>query len=261
MRLVDGVALANREALPGVWLMRVAAPGIAASARPGQLVLVRPPGTSGGCLRSALPVHRLGRGELSFLFGAAEHGAESLARVRPADALALQGPLGRGFTVAPDSRHLLLVGHGTEVAPLVALADWAVGAGSAVTLLAGADTSGGLLPAAMLPAEVEYRVATSDGSLGHPGPVLDLLRPAGEVPLLLWADQVFASGPTWLYAGLRERIGATRTRREPGFAQGMVRGFVGCGAGACLGCAMETRDGTVYLCKAGPVVDLERMLL
>jgi dihydroorotate dehydrogenase electron transfer subunit len=198
---------------------------------------------------------------VSFLFGAGEHGAESLARCRPGDSVALQGPVGRGFAVSPGSRNLLLVGQGTDAAPLAALAEWAVGAGNAVTLLAGAETSSGLLPPAMLPAEVEYRVATSGGSLGHHGPVLDLLRPAGEVPLLLWADQVFASGPAGLYAGLRDAIGVTRTRREPGFAQGMAKGYLGCGAGACLGCAIDTRDGTVYLCKAGPVVDLERLLL
>lgn len=260
MRLVDGVVLANREALPGVWQLRVAAPGIAASARPGQLVLVRPPGNGDGCLRSALPVHRLGRGEISFLFGAGDHGAAFLARSRPGDAISLQGPLGRGFAVATGSRNLLLVGDGVDVAPLAALSDWSVNAGNSVTLLAGAETSSSLLPAAMFPAEVEYRVATADGSLGHRGTVLDLLRPAGEPPMLLWADQVFASGSDALYAGLREAIGSTRIRTEPGFAQGMLKGHVGCGAGACLGCAVETRDGIGYLCKAGAVVDLDRML-
>ena len=68
----------------------------------------------------------------------------------------------------PSSRHLLLVGQGLGVGPLVALAEWAVGAGLAVTLLAGAADAAGLLPAAMIPAEVEYRTATGDGSLGQP---------------------------------------------------------------------------------------------
>ena len=71
MRLVETVVLALREVMPGAWLLRLAAPGIAAVARPGQMVLLRPDLGPHPVLRPALTVHRLGRGEVSFLFGAA----------------------------------------------------------------------------------------------------------------------------------------------------------------------------------------------
>ena len=190
-----------------------------------------------------------------------DDGARSLTRCRPGDRILAQGPLGRGFAVEPSSRHLLLVAQGLGIGPMVALAEWAVGAGLEVTLLAGAAGAAGLLPSAMIPAEVEYRVATADGSLGQRGTVLDLLTPPRESPLLLWADQVFAAGDPPLYLALRDAVAAVRIRREPGFAQGLVSGPVGCGLGACLGCAVETRQGTIYLCKNGPVVGLDEMLL
>ena len=261
MRLAEAVVLADREALPGAWLLRLAAPGISAAARPGQLVLLRPESGPHPLLRPALTVHRLGRGEISFLFGAMDDGLRALARCRPGDHLQVQGPLGRGFAVSPSSRNLLLVGQGLGAAPLVALAEWAVGAGLAVTLLAGAAGSADLLPASMIPAEVEYRVATRDGSQGSQGSALDLLAPARGTSPLLWADQVFAGGEPPFYLALRDAVAAARIRPEPGFAQGIVAGTLGCGMGACLGCAVETRRATVYLCKNGPVVDLDDMLL
>ena len=100
----------------------------------------------------------------------------------------------------------------------MALAEWAVGAGLAVTLLAGAAGAAGLLPAAMIPAEVEYRVATADGSLGQRGTVLDLLTPPRESPLLLWADQVFAGGTrrsTWPCATPCRRCALAATPVSP----------------------------------------------
>ena len=140
---------------------------------------------------------------MSLLFTAEDDGLAALARCRPGDVLAVQGPLGQGFRVEPNSRHLLLLADGIGVAALAPLAAWAVGRGLEVTLLAGSATASVLLPAALLPAEVEYRLATSDGSLGHHGSPLELLAPSGEDNLLLWADQVFAVGPVALYLGLR----------------------------------------------------------
>lgn len=260
MKLADCVVLTNREVMPGAWLLRLAAPGIAGSARPGQLVLLRAGRGSLPALRAALSVHRAGRGELSLLYRPEDDAALALACCRPGESVLGQGPLGRGFVVAPASRHLLLVAQDLGVAPLVALAEAATAAGLAVTLLAGAVAASALLPAAFLPAEVEYRVATSDGSLGCHGSVLDLLTPPGEPPLLLWADQVFAVGPPWLYQELVRAIDGVRIRPEADFAQGMLQGQLGCGLGACLGCAVETRRGTIYLCKQGPVVNLRDIL-
>ncbi len=259
--LAEARVLSNRELLPGAWLLRLVAPGLTASARPGQILLVRPSAGPHPALRSALPLHRIGQGEVCLLFAADDDGLAALARCRPGDVVAVQGPLGQGFQVEATSRHLLLLAQGLGVAGLAPLAAWAVDRGLAVTLLAGAASPAGLLPAALLPAEVEYRLATSDGSLGHHGSLLDLLAPPGEASLLLWADQVFAAGSPGLYLGLRQAIAAVRTQSAGGFAQALVEGRLGCGMGSCLGCAVATRRGIIYLCKHGPVLDLNDLLL
>jgi dihydroorotate dehydrogenase electron transfer subunit len=259
--LVEAGVLSNRQALPGAWLLRLVAPGLTTSARPGQILLLRPTTGPHPALRSALPLHRIGHGEVSLLFGASDDGLAILARCREGDVVSVQGPLGHGFQVAPASRHLLLLAEGLGVAALAPLAAWAVTRGLAVTLLAAAPTAAGLLPAALLAAEVEYRVATGDGSLGQQGNVLQLLAPTGEACLLSWADQVFAAGSPGFYLDLRQAISAVRTLPGAGFAQVMWEGRLGCGLGACLGCTVQTRRGIIYMCKHGPVLDLNDLLL
>ena len=259
--LTEARVLSNRQVLPGAWLLRLVAPGLTTSARPGQILLLRPTTGPHPALRSALPLHRIGQGEVSLLFAATDDGLAALARCREGDVVSVQGPLGHGFQVESASRHLLLLAEELGVAALAPLAAWAVARGLAVTLLAGAATSTALLPAALLPAEVEYRLATGDGSLGQHGSLLDLLAPDGEASLLLWADQIFAAGSPGFYLGLRQAISAARTHPSAGFAQALVEGRLGCGLGACLGCAVPTRRGIIYLCKHGPVLDLNDLLL
>ena len=77
------------------------------------------------------------------------------------------------------------------------LADEAIRDGRQVTLLFGAASAREVYPSSLLPDEVEYVVATDDGSLGHHGYVTELV-PDYEA----WADQAFACGPAPMLAAL-----------------------------------------------------------
>ena len=84
---------------------------------------------------------------------------------------------------------------GQQPEALRLLADEALREGRQVTVLLGAQSARDVYPSTLLPDEVEYVVATVDGSLGHPGSVADLV-PQYEA----WADQTFAAGsPALLY--------------------------------------------------------------
>jgi dihydroorotate dehydrogenase electron transfer subunit len=182
------------------------------------------------------------------------------------------GPLGRPFEVDPRSRHLLLVAGGLGIAGLRMLADEAIRDGRQVTLLLGAAGARDVYPSSLLPDEVEYVVATDDGSLGHHGPVTDLV-PAYEA----WADQAFACGPEPMLATLarlaatrRGRLGVAQLGRKRGagrvdapgspaarrkaFLQVAVEQVMGCAAGTCLGCVvMDTGGAPQRACREGPV--------
>jgi dihydroorotate dehydrogenase electron transfer subunit len=152
------------------------------------------------------------------------------------------------------------------------LADEAVRDGRQVTLLFGAASAREVYPSSLLPDEVEYIVATDDGSLGHHGFVTDLV-PEYEG----WADQAFACGPSGMLralarqaAGRRGRLGVARLGRKRGsgktialgspaarrkaFLQVSMEQNMGCAVGACLGCVVMSVSGTPQrVCREGPV--------
>ena len=128
--------------------------------------------------------------------------------LRPGDVADIAGPLGRPFEVDSRSRHLLLVAEGAAIAALRLLIDEAIRDMRSVVLLYGAATASQVYPSSLLPDEVEYVVATADGSLGHPGSVADLVRDYEA-----WADQSFAAGSPAL-------LGRSRGCRRPAAAAG-----------------------------------------
>jgi NAD(P)H-flavin reductase len=127
----------------------------------------------------------------------------------------------------------------------------------------------------MLPEQVEYVVATADGSLGHHGAVTDLL-PSYEA----WADQCFAAGSSALVARLATlargrhgrmgvaRLGRRRARRtEPGGAEVRRRAWLqvaqahdaGCALGICAGCVVDGAKGPLRACREGPAFAAEEL--
>jgi dihydroorotate dehydrogenase electron transfer subunit len=205
-------------------------------------------------------------------------GTEWFTHLRPGDEVDLLGPLGRGFEVDPRSQHLLLIAGGLGIAGVRMLADQAIRDGRQVTLLFGAASSREVYPSNLLPDELEYVVATDDGSLGHHGYVTDLV-PDYEA----WADQAFACGPQPMLAALakqaegrRGRLGVAKLGRKRGggktvplgspaarrksFLQVSMEQNMGCAVGACLGCVVMSTTGTPQrVCREGPVFAAEEL--
>jgi dihydroorotate dehydrogenase electron transfer subunit len=147
-----------------------------------------------------------------------------------------------------------------------------------VTLLFGAATAREVYPSALLPDEVEYVVATDDGSLGHRGLVTELVTGYEA-----WADQAFACGPFPMLAALsrlaigrRQRLGVAALGRKRGggrtappgspgarrkaFLQVSMEQNMGCAVGACLGCVVMTTGGQPQrVCREGPVFASEEI--
>ena len=129
-------------------------------------------------------------GIVTLHFRTVGRGTEWLTRAREGERLDMLGPLGRPFEVDPRSRHLLLIAGGLGMAGVRMLADEAVRDGRQVVVLFGALSAAHVYPSSLLPDEVEYVVATDDGSLGHHGFVTELVADYEA-----WADQAFACGP------------------------------------------------------------------
>ncbi|MHB8459278.1 MAG: dihydroorotate dehydrogenase electron transfer subunit [Candidatus Limnocylindrales bacterium] len=264
----------SREILPGQWLQSYHAPAMAAGARAGQFVHIRTADWSGLVLRRPFSFNTVdaATGTMTIHFRTIGRGTEWFTRLRPGDSIDMLGPLGRPFEVDPRSRHLLLVAGGLGMAGVRMLADEAIRDGRQVVVLFGASGVREVYPSSLLPDEVEYVVATDDGSLGHHGFVTELVADYEA-----WADQAFACGPApmlralaGLAAGRRARLGVAKLGRKRGggrplaigspqarrkaFLQVSMEQNMGCAVGACLGCVVMGVGGTPQrVCREGPV--------
>ncbi|HSN07246.1 MAG TPA: hypothetical protein VLV82_07875, partial [Candidatus Angelobacter sp.] len=212
--------LEAREILPGQWLQSWHAPAVVTGTRAGQYVHVRAVEPGGFPLRRPYPIATAdgASGTLTIQVEAGSRFGGWLAGRRPGDRVDLLGPLGRPIEVDPRSRHLLLIAEGPSIAGLRLLVDEAIRDARSVVLLYGAATAAQVYPTSLLPDEVEYVVATDDGSLGHRGSVGDLVLEYDA-----WADQAFACGPpsllarvAGLAAGRRQRLGVATLGRKRG---------------------------------------------
>ena len=274
MRLAGAELLDSREILPGQWLQEYRAPGLVAGARAGQFVHVRTGDYSGLVLRRPFSFNTIDSiaGTLTIHFRTIGRGTEWFTRLRPGDRVDMLGPLGRPFEVDPRSQHLLLIAGGLGIAGVRSLADEAIREGRQVTLLFGGATARDVYPSSLLPDEVEYVVATDDGSVGHHGFVTELVADYEA-----WADQAFACGPLPMLralAGLastrRRRLGVASLGRKRGagrqppagspqarrkvYLQVSMEQNMGCAVGACLGCVVMATSGQPQrVCREGPV--------
>ena len=280
MRLVGAELLEAREILPGQWLQTFHAPALATGSRAGQFVHVRTGDLSGLVLRRPFSINTAdpASGTITIHFRTVGRGTQWFTHLRTGDTIDMLGPLGRPFEVDARSQHLLLIAGGLGMAGIRSLADEAIRGGRQVTLLFGAASARDVYPTSLLPDEIEYVVATDDGSMGHHGFVTELV-PAYEA----WADQAFACGPEPMLkvlAGLavtrRGRLGVAKLGRKRGagkgdpvgspaarrkaFLQVSMEQRMGCAVGACLGCVVMGTSGTpLRVCREGPVFASEEI--
>lgn len=261
IRQHEARALGIEEVAQGLYLLRLAAPELARESRAGQFVMVRcgGPGLQNGTenplfLRRPMALHRIlpAEGEVALLFQVVGRGTAALAATRTGQSLDLLGPLGQPVELGPEVRRVAFVAGGVGIASLTALLDEGTARGWEMALLTGARTAWRLYPSRLLPSGVQEMAATDDGSAGVRAPVTHLVPQVQDR-----VDVVVACGPTPMLRALG------RMRRD-GLLQRrtllLLESRMGCGFGACMGCAVATRQGVRLVCCDGPVFDLDDIL-
>jgi dihydroorotate dehydrogenase electron transfer subunit len=230
------------------------------SLAPGQFAMIAAAESWGGgrderpwLARAFSIARRLDSGECAFLVEDVGPGTARLCELQAGEKLWLLGPLGRGFTPAPEGLRTILVGGGVGIAPLAILQDAIATDGrlrDCVALLGFRDAAHAE-GAALLR---EPLLATEDGSLGHHGYVTDLLAQQ----LRQGEAVVRACGPPAMLEAVRRLCSEQGVAAELALEAGMA-----CGFGACFGCVVPRRGGGyLRVCLDGPVVDaahLERV--
>ncbi len=251
----------RREAGPGIVVMTLNAPELASVARPGQFVMVTPPG--GERVASAFGVYETGDERISLMIVVCGFRTREIASLAPGAELVLAGPLGNGFFLEGELRDVALVAGGVGIAPLLLPARVLRARGIAVDLYYGARTAAALVDIEKFEAlGVRVTLATDDGSRGHRGYVADALLQSGRAH-----GSLLACGPSPMLRAVgraAEKLGVR--------AQLSLEETFACGVGACWGCVVpldrtsaqapffpdpepgEARDYVhARICKEGPV--------
>ena len=87
-------------------------------------------------------------------------------------------------------------------------------------------------------------VATDDGSFGHKGSAVDLVKSQQKTYV-----EFFACGPDPMMRAMAEYAYAQDIPCQVSLEQHMA-----CGVGVCVGCVVDTDTGYQCICKCGPVV-------
>jgi len=229
----------------GNYCLRIAAPEIAAAARPGQFVEL----STGGATLLNKPISiaqaDAAAGTITLVYKVVGPGTRAFSAYRAGGEVMLLGPCGNGF--APVAGRAYAVGGGIGIPPMLFLVARHAGE-AAFDVLLGARTQEDLVLVQEF-TEVNGRapaLITDDGSSGRRGYVTELL----DEMLRKAAAPVYACGPVPMLT----RVAAlARAHKVPCFV--CLEAYMGCGIGVCMGCVVPTVRGMERVCREGPVFD------
>jgi len=264
---VSAEVIANTPLSNDYNVLALAAPSIAATALPGQFVMVKVARGHDPLLRrpfSVFEVLRDAGGEpvgISLLNKRIGVSTDLIYRAPPGDHVACLGPLGRPFVVVEPPTEAWMVAGGVGLAPFATLAEALRARGVRTTLVYGARRGDELFHLGQFrDCGVGLELTTEDGSVGERGRVIAPLERR-----LARLDQeqqvmVYACGPEGMLAASAKV--AMKYQRP---CEVSVERVMGCGMGGCYSCVLPMRSEHggyhhVRSCLAGPVLRGDQIL-
>ena len=242
--------LETRRLTPVTKFFRLEAPLIAASARPGQFVMLR---VRDGGERIPITIADFDRATGTIAIVVQEVGATTrrLGALEAGDGiLDVAGPLGQSIDLPPDG-HVCGVGGGFGSAALLCLMRDLTARGDRTTVIIGARTATLLILADELRRSCDQLdICTDDGSAGMKGVVTERLAQLIAGDGAGRPDAVVAIGPMAMMRAVAETTRAARIRTLVSMDPLMVDG-----TGMCGGCRVTVGGRAQFACVDGPCFD------
>ncbi len=257
MRVKVKCELVKKEKIiEGIYKFSIKAPEIAKDAKPGQFLEIKVSETGEPFLRRPISIFNIDGDIVEFIFQVKGKGTELLSERNEGDLIDIMGPLGFGTFKVQEYNKAYIIGGGIGTYPLYELAKELKGKAD-VTMYMGFRNKD-LVTLEKEFEEVTNRLVltTDDGSYKEKGFAINFLKEdcKKEKP-----DIIFACGPLPMLKAVREFAIEANIPCQISLEERM-----GCGIGACLGCAVKVKDskGSRYshVCKEGPVfnaIDVE----
>lgn len=241
----------KEKLIDGIYKFSVKAPEIAKNAKPGQFLEIKISETGEPFLRRPISIYNISKEEgiVEFIFQVKGKGTELLAKVEVGKEIDIMGPLGFGSFKIENYKNVAIIGGGIGTYPLHELAK-ELKEKSNVTMYMGFRNK------ELVTLEKEFEavsdrlvITTDDGSYKEKGFAINFLKEdcKNEKP-----DIIFACGPLPMLKAVREFAIEENIPCQISLEERM-----GCGIGACLGCAVKVISGKEprfgHVCKEGPV--------
>ena len=204
----------------------------------------------GQLLRRPISVAITGQDEpedlVTLIFEVRGEGTKWLSQRKAGGKLDVIGPLGNGFDVSEKGRYLL-VGGGIGVPPLMEYGECLQWPHTAVLGFRTKDKAFPAIVSRFKEHCEEAYICTDDGTLGRHGFVDSQVREILEKENNFTA--ILACGPRPMLKSVAKVAAEFGVPCQVSMEERMA-----CGVGACLGCAIQMKDGTIkHVCKDGPV--------
>ena len=238
--------------IDGIYKFSVKSPEIANSARAGQFLEIKVSETGEPFLRRPISIYNIDKenGIVEFIFQVKGRGTEILADRKIGDLIDIMGPLGFGGFKVQEYNNVAIIGGGIGTYPLYELVKELKGKANLNVYLGFRDKS-------LVTCEKEFEeiglnklvVTTDDGSYKEKGYAIDFMKKDIEEHKV---DMIFACGPLPMLKAVRAYAIENNIPCQISLEERM-----GCGIGACLGCAVKVISGEEprygHVCKEGPV--------
>jgi len=234
-----------------VYSMTVACRQIADEAVAGQFLHIKC--GEARILRRPISICYVHEDKINFAFEVKGEGTKWMAEQKPGKNLDILGPLGNGFTM-PEGK-MIVVGGGLGTPPMLFAAK---SARNDVTAVLGFRTADRVILADEFKTVCkDVYITTDDGSMGIHGAVT---KPLEELLQNGKYDTVMSCGQL-----LMQKAVAGICKKYNVKSLVSLEERMGCGIGACLVCACETKadDGTTIMSRAcidGPVFDADKVV-
>lgn len=211
---------------------------------PGQFINIK---IDGCYLRRPISVSDWDENTITIIYKIFGKGTEIMSKMNAGEKLDILTGLGNGFNTNLSGQRPLLIAGGVGVPPMYKLCKELIQEGKSPIVVLGFNTKGEMFyknEFKNLGAKVY--VSTVDGSFGIKGFVTDALKDLKDY------TYYYACGPMPMLKAVYENL---TVNGQLSFEERM-----GCGFGACMGCSIQTKEGTKRVCKEGPVFRKEELI-
>lgn len=244
----------KKQIAKDIYDMRIHTPEVANIASAGQFIHIK---ADGFFLRRPISICEIYKsdGEIRIVFEIRGKGTREIAKIEVGEDIDIMAPLGNGFDILASGSKAILIGGGVGTPPMLELSRIYGENSHAIIGFRTADKV--MLSYDFAKNGSTVQVCTEDGTTGHHGFVTEPLKEylKQEKPNI-----IYACGPRPMLAAVIDIAKEYGIRCQVSLEERM-----GCGVGACLGCACRTvKDGEEHLthvCKDGPVYESDEVIL